>query len=424
MKRTIFPLLLAVLGVVRVGASERFPRPDFSGGYRMPVSDFPGSGIWGGEWLDVGVLALCLALAAYLALARRSRRGMLALTVFSLAYFGFVRRGCVCSVGSFQNVAEALWNPGVAVPASVLFFFALPLLAALLFGRVFCAGVCPLGAIQELVAWRPRNLPRWATECLRIVPRVLLGLAVLLAATGTAYLICRKDPFIALFRFSGPLSTLLVGIGLLVVGVFVARPYCRFICPYGVLLAWMSRLSWRHLSITPDECVVCGLCEDACPVDAIEPATAAKTGETRRQGIRGLVVAAVLIPVLVGIGTWAGGALGKPLVRLHEDWAMADQLAAEDGGANQTAVSKAFRNGPRSRKQLDEDVAARQARLSYGGRWVGAFLGLVIGMRLLSLRIRWRREGYEPDRADCVSCGRCFAFCPRERIRENADADG
>jgi ferredoxin len=159
-------------------------------------------------------------------------------------------------------------------------------------------------------------------------------------------------------------------------------------------------------------------------VDAIEPATAAKTGETRRQGIRGLVVAAVLIPVLVGIGTWAGGALGKPLVRLHEDWAMADQLAAEDGGANQTAVSKAFRNGPRSRKQLDEDVAARQARLSYGGRWVGAFLGLVIGMRLLSLRIRWRREGYEPDRADCVSCGRCFAFCPRERIRENADADG
>ena len=150
---------------------------------------------------------------------------MLALTVFCLVYFGFVRRGCVCSVGSFQNVAEGLFNPGVAVPASVLFFFALPLLMALLFGRVFCAAVCPLGAIQELVARRPRRLPGWANEWLSLIPVVFLGLSVLLAGTGTAYLVCRKDPFIALFRFSGSLPGVAVGLSFLAVGVFVARPY-------------------------------------------------------------------------------------------------------------------------------------------------------------------------------------------------------
>jgi polyferredoxin len=377
----------------------------------------------GSEWLDVGVLLLCLALASYLALVRRSRRGMFVLTVFCLGYFGFVRRGCVCAVGSFQNVAEALFNPAVAMPAAVLCFFVLPLLFALLFGRVFCAAVCPLGAIQELVAWRPRRLPRWATECLRIVPRVFLAVAVLLAATSTAYLVCRKDPFVSLFRLSGPLPSIVAGLAFLAVGVFVARPYCRFVCPYGVLLAWMSRLSWRHVGVTPDECVVCGLCEDACPVDAIEPATAKQTGETRQQGARGLLVAMLLTPVLIGLGAWSGAALGKPLAQFHEDSELTRQLAAEDEGAAATVLTVAFRNGPRSRSELAEDLAAREARLSRGGRWVGAFIGLVVGLRLISLRVRWKHDDYEPDRADCVSCARCFRSCPRQRMREKAETD-
>lgn len=424
MKRAIALALAALTGGGRAIADERFPRPDFSGGYRAPQILWPNGQTLLGEWLDVSVLVLALALAAYLILVRRSRRGVFWLTVFSLIYFGFVRQGCVCAVGSFQNVAEALFNPGVTVPASVLCFFALPLLAALLFGRVFCAAVCPLGAIQELVSWRPRRLPAWATECLRVMPRVFLGVAVLLAATSTAYLVCRKDPFIGLFRMSGPLLSLLVGAGILALSVFVARPYCRFVCPYGVLLAWLSRLSWRHVTITPDDCVVCGLCADVCPVDAILPATADRTHETRTQGMRGLAFALVLLPVLVAGGAWAGSALGKPLLLLHEDGILAAQLAAEDAGAAPTVDTDSFHNGPRSREELDQDVALRLARLTVGGRWVGAFLGLVIGLRLVSLRIRWKRDGFEPDRADCVSCGRCFASCPRQRQQERAHGEG
>jgi polyferredoxin len=72
---------------------------------------------------------------------------------------------------------------------------------------------------------------------------------------------------------------LVVGGAVLVLSTFIGRPYCRFLCPYGVLLGWLSRLSWSGVTITPDECVVCRLCEDACPFGAIEPANAVKEDE-------------------------------------------------------------------------------------------------------------------------------------------------
>ena len=52
-------------------------------------------------------------------------------------------------------------------------------------------------------------------------------------------------------------------------------------------------------------------------------------------------------------------------------------------------------------------------------RWLTgwAWVGLVIGVKLVHLSIRRRREEYVPDRAGCVSCGRCFWYCPGEQAR-------
>jgi polyferredoxin len=102
---------------------------------------------------------------------------------------------------------------------------------------------------------------------------------VLFAATGTSFLICRFDPFVSFFRLSGSLTMFIAGAAFLIVGTVVGRPYCRFLCPYGALLNLFSRFSRRNVTVTPDECVVCGLCKNACPFDAIRPADTEKGQE-------------------------------------------------------------------------------------------------------------------------------------------------
>jgi len=127
------------------------------------------------EYIDLAVLVGALTLASWLALKKRSRHGLVWLSVFSLAYFGFFREGCVCSVGSVQNVALTLFNEGYTIPLTALLFFIIPLVFALAFGRVFCAGVCPLGSIQELVGFRPLKLPKAIESVMISIPFIYLG---------------------------------------------------------------------------------------------------------------------------------------------------------------------------------------------------------------------------------------------------------
>ena len=83
----------------------------------------------------------------------------------------------------------------------------------------------------------------------------------MLPAASRDFLICRFDPFVGLFRFTGAAWMLVAGGAFLVAGVFVGRPYCRWLCPYGALLSAFSRYAWRSFSITPDRELDCGLCQ-------------------------------------------------------------------------------------------------------------------------------------------------------------------
>ena len=55
----------------------------------------------------------------------------------------------------------------------------------------------------------------------------------------------------------------------LVLGRWVYRPFCRFVCPYGVLLGLFSMVALKRRHIEQNQCVKCGRCEKQCPVQAI-----------------------------------------------------------------------------------------------------------------------------------------------------------
>ena len=249
------------------------PQPeDIGESYELPVVQrVDPRSTW---WYLVDVVLLSVGLVAAALVAHRWRRRWMAVTItlVSLGYFGFFRQGCVCPIGATQNVTASLVDTTLAVPFVVLLFFLLPLIAALLVGRVFCGGVCPLGAIQDVVVLRPVQLPRSVDRWGGLLKYVYLGAAVwfaVLPAESREFIICRFDPFVGFFRLNGSALMLSVGGGLLLLGTIVGRPYCRFLCPYGGLLAIISRFALKPVSITPDEQLDCGLCAESCPFGAI-----------------------------------------------------------------------------------------------------------------------------------------------------------
>lgn len=398
---------------------ERFPKPDFQSGYTRPELLTPGPRAAALEYVDIFVLAAALFLATYFAHKQRSRRNIFLLMVFALAYFGFYRKGCVCSIGAIQNVGFALFNPAYIIPVSVIIFFALPLVFALFYGRTFCAAVCPIGAIQDAVVLKPVKVPEWLTSLLGIIPYLYLGLGVLFAATGAGFIICRYDPFIGFFRFGADFNMIILGLSLLLLGTIVARPYCRYLCPLGVLLSWMSRLSRRHVRITPDECNNCRLCEESCPFGAIRKADSDAPPAGKEKDVKRLAVVLVLLPVVVFGSGWMGSRLDIFFSRLHPTVSLSEEILMENAGkrTEMTDATKAFRASGKPSEELFAEAKAIQNRFHTGGWILGGFIGLILWIRLASLFIRRRRVEYEVDKGECLSCGRCFAYCPYEQVR-------
>lgn len=412
-------LMMMLVAADSAWGVERFPPPDFTDHELPDTQIVPPRPVWR-EYLDLGALAVGIAAASYFALVSRWRRGLFGLAIIALLWFGFWRQGCVCSIGATQNVTLAMFDQAYQIPLVVVGFFVLPLAFTLFFGRTFCAAICPLGAIQEAVVLRPVRVPNWLEHGLSLVPWIYLGAAAIFAATGTAFLICRYDPFVGFFRLSAPANMLIFGGALLLIGAFVGRPYCRFLCPYGALLGVCSAVSRWHAKIPPDECIQCRLCEDACPYNAILAPTVPQTPDQRARARRRLAALLLLAPALVAGCAFLGSQLGGPFSRLDPQVRLAERLRQEDTGQVEGTIDEtdAFRNTAQPASELYAEAADRRARFGTLGAWLGGWIGLVVGVKLIHVSIRRQRTDYQPDRSRCVSCGRCFWYCPGEQARQ------
>ena len=124
--------------------------------------------------------------------------------------------------------------------------------------------------------------------------------------------------------------------------------------------------------------------------------------------------------LLVG-GGWLGSQFGAPASRLHPTVSLADQLVRAEGTPSKLGVltpdDLALERARQTPKEILTEAAAIRRKFVTGGWVFGAWIGLVIGVKLISLSVRRRRTDYEPHRGDCFACARCFEYCPNELVR-------
>jgi ferredoxin len=422
-----FKLALALVTMLWFNATAfcepRFPPPDFSDTHhQLPITCTPAARALWLQYGDAAVLLACLGVVLWLVYRQRSRRGVFWLSIFSLAYFGFYRKGCICAIGSVQNVVLGLFDSSYAVPLTVTAFFVLPIVLALLAGRAFCAGVCPHGALQDLVLVKPVKVPLWLEHALGVIPFIFLGAGVIYAATGTGFVICRYDPFVPLFRRSGSSFILMAGTAFLLAGLFVGRPYCRFLCPYGALLKLTSLVSKWRVRVTPDYCTQCRLCEHSCPFGAMrEPVAGSANPQFLGRERKRLGWLLLLLPALIAGGAWLGSMLGPAAAQLNPTVELAERYVRQQKNpvqyGVQTPEALSLQRAEENPQAILMAAAELRRRFALAGLLFGGWVGLVIGVKLIALSVRQSRTDFEPDRGACFACARCFEYCPNERAR-------
>jgi ferredoxin len=218
-------------------------------------------------WINLllWVLFIGLGLTAFLLKLSRVRRTLLLL---SLIVLGFYLGGCPEPVGMVFTLFSGKNAPG----AIVLFLLIIPALIALVWGRVFCGWVCPLGAVQELlhISKLKAKLPVRADRALKWLKYPTLLLFAYLSWKTGQNIFCAVDPFKALFNFNGTVIATVALMIILGLSLIVKRPFCRYVCPYGAILALVARLSWRKSKLDRGKCAGCASCaKEICPMNAI-----------------------------------------------------------------------------------------------------------------------------------------------------------
>ena len=367
-------LLLLSISLTALGEA-RFPPPDFvETSHQIPLTATPQARALLMSYLDVVVLAGALGLATWMVYGSTLAQGPgLALALFDGLFRVLAKRlrlrhrfapeRCLGPRG--QQLRPALGCAG---------FLCLAAGRDPLRRPGFCAGVCPHGALQDLLLLKPVKIPPWLENGLSLLPFVYLGVGVLFAATGSTFLICQDHPFIPIFRLSGRTLMVLTGVGFLLLSVFVGRPYCRFLCPYGALLKLGATVSKRRVRVTPDTCTQCRLCEHSCPFGAMrEPQASNPDPATLALDRRRLTWLIVLAPVLIAALGWLGSRFSTPASRLHATVSLAEHFVREHDAPPKTGALSpddlAFERARQNPRALLTEAAAIRHRFKIGG-WV------------------------------------------------------
>lgn len=208
----------------------------------------------------------------------------------------------------FGWMAKIQFLPALlALNAGIIVFL---VLLTLLFGRIYCSVICPLGVFQDIISWiagkRKKNRFRYS-PALTWLRYGMLGILVIAFIAGLSPLVTLFAPYSAYGRIASnlfapvwqwgnnvlahfaermdsyafyeteiwlkSLPTFLIAIGTLVV-IFVlawrgGRTYCNTLCPVGTILGTLSKYSLLKPVIDTEKCNGCGLCARNCKASCI-----------------------------------------------------------------------------------------------------------------------------------------------------------
>lgn len=200
-----------------------------------------------------------------------------------------------------------------AVLAANFIVVAVLLLLTLLFGRVYCSVICPLGVMQDIISWfhgktKKKNRFRFsyspAKNWLRFAVLVIFCVGLVFGAHSLAVIIApysaygriAANLFAPLYGWGNNLlawiaeradsyafysvdvwiksvSTFIIAIVTFIVIGFLSwkhgRTWCNTICPVGTILGFFSRFSLFAPVIDTEKCRNCGLCEKQCKASCI-----------------------------------------------------------------------------------------------------------------------------------------------------------
>lgn len=206
--------------------------------------------------------------------------------------------------------APALLN-FIQNPLNSFFILAVLLIITIIFGRIYCSSVCPLGILQDIILYfqkkinkkkklnysKPANKVRYSilfVTTLGIIlgqnivinlldPYSLFGKIAATIFRPIALIFNNLISYLFLFFDSYLLSSININysipimiFSLLFFGVIIylvlkkGRLYCNTICPVGTFLGVISRYSFFKIKINYTKCNSCKLCEKKCRATCID----------------------------------------------------------------------------------------------------------------------------------------------------------
>ncbi|MBQ7207214.1 MAG: 4Fe-4S dicluster domain-containing protein [Lentisphaeria bacterium] len=193
--------------------------------------------------------------------------GILFFLVTALTFSG-TAAGCALLFKAQAGPAlmRAIGNPSLGAAAVCLAL----VLVTLLFGRIYCAVFCPLGLLQDIVAFLSRRKAKKVRD-FHILRSAVAGIVLGLLFGGVNAGFLALDPYSNFGRIAGAFTV--AGAAVFVViaalAVWKKRIFCTALCPVGTVLGLFAKAGFSRL-IIGEKCLKCGKCEKLCPAGCID----------------------------------------------------------------------------------------------------------------------------------------------------------